>query len=307
MKSLLFLGVLVFSACSTPAYLKFDHDVPGSAPKIFAKNLIAANNEYVGYCAFSPDGTELYYAITTKDWFPSHMIRITAKNLLKKDTLYLKDRNYEGEPFISRDGNTMFFTAVLPPKDGGKWHADIFKVHRTKMGWGKAERLDSTVNTLASEWHISLTNTNTVYFTSEREEGTNALHGDIYKAGISGNQFVNLTKLPAPINTIYNDSDPLIAPDESFLIFHSDRPGGYGNHDLYICFNNNGTWTAPVNMGAKINSAGWEMAPSLTPDGKYLLYTYRKEMITSEPSKIYWVSTKILKEYRNEEKASGAY
>lgn len=299
MKRLLFL-LFVLCACRTPAYLKFDDDPPGLTPKVFAKNLIAADNEYVGYCAFSPDGSELYYSVTTRDWFPSHIVRVSTNNLQKKDTLLLQDRNYESEPFMTRDGKTMFFTAVLPPGKGENWNADIYKVRRTESGWSQAERLNSVINTKAGEWHISLSNANTVYFTSEREEGTSALHGDIYKAEIAGDYFVNLTKLPEPVNTKYNDSDPLIAPDESYLIFHSDRPGGYGNHDLYICFNNKGSWTVPVNMGAAINSAGWEMAPSLTPDGKYLLYTYRKEMTTNEPSKIYWVDMKILKNYRED-------
>ena len=300
MKRSLFLGVLVsaFSACQTPSYLKFDHDVPGLTPKIFARDIIAANNEYVGYCAFSPDGSELYYGVTTKDWYPSHIVRVSTTHLQRKDTLHLIDKNYEGEPVISKDGKSMYFTAILPPANGEKWNADIFRVRKSGNGWTEAERLDSTVNTKASEWHVSLSDNKTVYFTSEREEGTNALHGDIYRAEIAGDHFVNVTKLPEPINSKYNDSDPLIAPDESYLIFHSDRPGGYGGHDLYISFNKKGNWIQAVNMGPEVNSAGWEMAPSLTPDGKYLLYTYRKEMITSEPSKIYWVSTKILKRYK---------
>jgi Tol biopolymer transport system component len=52
-------------------------------------------------------------------------------------------------------------------------------------------------------------------------------------------------------------------------------------------------------MGIGINTDGWEMAPSLTPDGKYLLYTWRKSILTNEPSRIYWVSTKILEKYRH--------
>lgn len=49
----------------------------------------------------------------------------------------------------------------------------------------------------------------------------------------------------------FNDHDPFIAPDESCLIFSSNRPGGYGSNDLYISFrNDNDTWTAPRNMGA---------------------------------------------------------
>lgn len=290
--------VLLLVISCKPEYQKFDDNPPEEIPKVFAKNLIAPNNEHVGYCAFSPDGSELYYAITNDDWAMSKIIRISTDNVERKDTLYLKDRKYEGEPFITRDGKTMYFMAVLPPKEGEIWHADQYRAYRTNTGWGNSEPLDSTINSKASEWHVSMTDNNVMYFTSEREEGTSALHGDIYRVELKGGQFVNRTKLPSPINTKFNDSDPLIAPDESFLIFHSDRPGGFGEHDLYISFNNNGAWTNPVNMGEKINTAGWEMAPSLTPDGKYLLYTYRKALVTQEPARIYWVSTRILKQYR---------
>jgi Tol biopolymer transport system component len=281
-----------------PQYRKFDSSFPRKVPKIFAENLISKNNEHVGYSAFSPDGSELFYATTNDTWSMSKIIRISADNLNKKDTLYLKDRKYEGEPFISWDGKSMYFMAVLPSKEGEIWHADQYRVQKTGDGWSTPERLDSIINSKASEWHISMTRKNVMYFTSEREMGTSALHGDIYKVNVVGDKFINRVKLPYPVNTEFNDSDPLVAPDESFLIFHSDRPGGFGQHDLYISFNLRGSWTAPVNMGPTINTDGWEMAPSLTPDGKYLLYTYRKEMVTSEPARIYWVSTRILKNYR---------
>ena len=291
------LLLLSLTGCK-PKYLLFDNDPPGVTPKLFAKNLIAKNNEHVGYCAFSPNGTELYYAITNDEWSTSKIIKIGVSDLEKKDTLYLKDRKYEGEPFITRDGKTLYFMAVLPPKDGEIWHADQYRVHKTANGWSSPERLDSIINSDASEWHVSMTDNNVIYFTSEREKGTSALHGDIYRIELVGDKFINRKKLPYPINTDFNDSDPLIAPDESFLIFHSDRPGGFGEHDLYISFNVKGKWTDPVNMGDTINTKGWEMAPALTPDGKYLLYTHRKAMITSEPAKIYWVSAGIINKYR---------
>lgn len=283
-----------------PLYMKFDADVPNDTPKVFAEKIIAPNGEHVGYCAFSPDGTELYYAQTNEHWSESKLIRIHVDSLDKRVPLYLKDRRYEGEPFVTADGDTMYFMAVLPPEEGKQWHADQYRVRKEKDGeWGTPELLDSVINTPASEWHVSLTDDGVLYFTSEREEGTSALHGDIYKATVKGDSFTDLKKLPSPINSIYNDSDPLIAPDESFLIFHSDRPGGFGQHDLYITFYNGVNWTAPVNMGPLINATGWEMAPSLTPDGKYLLYTYREAMVTNNPAKIYWVSTSIIDRYRS--------
>jgi hypothetical protein len=42
------------------------------------------------------------------------------------------------------------------------------------------------------------------------------------------------------VNSEYNEADPFVAPDESYLIFQSKRPGGFGNNDLYISFRNKG-------------------------------------------------------------------
>lgn len=298
-----FLYVLFLSSLigCRAQYLKFDRDVPGIVPKQFAKSVISANGEHVGYGAFNPDGSMFYYAVTTEDWFPSKLLRVSVQNLQKKDTLYLRDSTYEGEPFLSADGKSLFFMVVLPPKEGVPWQSDIYKAAKGATGWVQPELLDTVVNSIASEWHLTTTKRNIAYFTSEREKGTSALHGDIYKADWKNGRFVNRVKLPPPINTDYNDSDPLIAPDESFLIFHSDRPGGFGQHDLYITFQHRGEWTTPVNMGSDINTQAWEMAPSLTPDGKYLLFTRRKELKTSEPAKIFWVNTRILKQYKKEQ------
>lgn len=287
------LIVFLLSACS-PEYLKFDNNPPCLTPKVFAKSIIAPNNEHVGYCAFSPNGSDLYYAVTNDNWAGSMILHVSTHNLERKDTLYLKDKIYEGEPFVTSDGKTMFFTIILKPVDGEIWQSDIYKVNKTLSGWSAPEILDPIINSSASEWHISLTDKNIAYFTSERERGTSALHGDIYRSELQDGKFINLTKLPPPINTNYNDSDPLIARDESYLIFHSNRPGGYGEHDLYISFNKNGKWSDPQNMGKDINTVGWEMAPTLTPDGKYLLFTRRKAIVTPEAAQIFWVSTKII-------------
>jgi Tol biopolymer transport system component len=194
--------------------------------------------------------------------------------------------------------------AVLPPQEGEEWFSNIYVAHKTGDDWSQPTPLKG-VNSGASEWHLSMTDDGVIYFASERELGTSAWNGDIYMGVAEGDSFVNVTKLPYPINTEYHESDPLIAPDGSFLIFHSNRPGGFGGEsmgvvhcDLYISFNEDGKWTDPVNMGAKINTTGIEMAPALTPDGKYLLFTRRAAIETMEPARIMWVSTRIIEQYR---------
>lgn len=302
MKKLFILTIIlimfVFECCSTRnGYLKFDSDIPDLEPKVFAKNIIGKDSMYVGYCSFNETGTEFYFAVTDKDWNTSRIFKVSAINPTKVDTLFFVDKTWEGEPFINYNGDKMFFTAILPPKENQPWQSDLYYLEKTDSGWSSPHLLKEPVNSSASEWHVSLTKNNILYFGSER--GTSRLKADIYRAIPENGQYNKIERLPYPINTEFNDCDPLIAPDESFLIFHSDRPGGYGAHDLYICFRNkNDEWSSPKNMGPSINTQGWEMAPSLSPDGQYIFFTRRKDFQTHEPSQIFWVNIKIIEKFR---------
>jgi Tol biopolymer transport system component len=100
-------------------------------------------------------------------------------------------------------------------------------------------------------------------------------------------QPVNLGQL---VNSSSDEHDPLIAPDERYLIFTSTRPGGAGEADLFISFKQDNQWQAPQNMGVKINTAMYEYCPNLSPDGKYFLFSSEMD--------VKWISTEILKRYR---------
>jgi hypothetical protein len=279
------------------AYLKFDSDVPGIEPKVFAKDIIGRNNTYVGYCTFDNTGNEFYYAITDADWGISRILKITTKDPGKIDTLLLVDKMWEGEPFINHKGNKMFFTVINPPKNNAPWQSEFYYMEKTDTGWSIPHLMEPPINSTSSEWHVSATYDDVIYFGSEREG--DRLKADIYRAVLEEGRYKKVEKLPFPVNTEYNDCDPLIAPDESWLIFHSNRLGGFGEHDLYISFRNTrNEWTQPKNMGPAINTKGWEMAPSLSPDGKYLFFTRREAFQTKTPSEIYWVDIKIIDQFK---------
>lgn len=60
---------------------------------------------------------------------------------------------------------------------------------------------------------------------------------------------------------------PTITPDGRILIFARDGEGGLGGMDLYVSFRIGNRWTAPMNMGPKINTAGNELFPYVHHDG----------------------------------------
>jgi Tol biopolymer transport system component len=78
-----------------------------------------------------------------------------------------------------------------------------------------------------------------------------------------------------------------ISPDERYIVFDSERDGGMGLGDLYVCFREiDGSWSEAINLGDGVNSSDGEGIPHITPDGKYLFYTTHRD--------IYWVSTDFI-------------
>jgi hypothetical protein len=79
---------------------------------------------------------------------------------------------------------------------------------------------------------------------------------------------------PVPFDSSDDDFDPFFAPHGRSVLFFSDRPGGSGKEDLWQAPYDaaTGRYGAPRNLGPRINSAGREWAPALSPDGDWLLF-----------------------------------
>ena len=101
-----------------------------------------------------------------------------------------------------------------------------------------------------------LTKDGTMYFFSNRKGGFGK--SDIYHSRLENGEYKVVKNLSSPVNSEFSDYDSFIAPDESYLIFSSDRPGGYGKYnDIYITFRKkDGTWTEPKNLGYDFRDSG---------------------------------------------------
>ena len=82
---------------------------------------------------------------------------------------------------------------------------------------------------------------------------------------------------PSPLyfNDInFSNGQASLSPDGKTMYFASDRPGGFGGTDLYKTVKgDDGRWSAPVNLGRKINTEGNEMFPYYDARGGYLFYS----------------------------------
>ncbi|MDR3183825.1 MAG: hypothetical protein LBT49_00245 [Prevotellaceae bacterium] len=65
----------------------------------------------------------------------------------------------------------------------------------------------------------------------------------------------------------YSVGHACLSPNDSVLYYVSDMPGGFGGTDIYYSELVGGEWSAPVNAGPILNTAGNEMFPTMDSTG----------------------------------------
>ncbi len=92
----------------------------------------------------------------------------------------------------------------------------------------------------------------------------------VFSVNYDGNEWVNEQELGINSNN-FDNAHPAVSPDNKFLYFTSNRPGGYGGKDLYVVeIKGNGIYGTPRNLGPRINTFGDEQYPFVSKDN--LLY-----------------------------------
>src|SRR4029079_412996 len=85
----------------------------------------------------------------------------------------------------------------------------------------------------------------------------------------------NVIMLGSDINVPgYNDAQSSISSDGLKLFFNSNRPGGFGNFDLYVATRPTleAPWGPAVNLGSQVNTAFDDKGPEISPDGGVLYF-----------------------------------
>lgn len=288
---------------------------PGMIPEIFAPGIVSTGH-YEQSNSFSSDGNAFYYTLVGPRFGITLFMQMQSGIWSNPQTAPFSGKYNDYYPFYSPDGKKLFFASKRPVSGQGEPRKDfdIWIVKKIKNHWSAPQNIGSPVNTEGYELHPTVTKDGTLYFVSSRKGGKGRM--DVYRSRIVDGRYTDPENLGSSINTEFAESNPYIAPDESYLIFTShNRPNGYGKYDLYISFHKaDGSWTAARNMGDQINSKNNESTPNLSHDGKYffftsarnshvsysdLKYTYAniKKMLNNPGNgrgDIYWVDAKII-------------
>lgn len=185
-------------------------------------------------------------------------------------------------PVLRLDGRALAFTSNRAggwdrSGRGEVYREDFWTSDRIGPGpkdWSPARLLEGALNGPESEGAGSLSGDGRqlVFSACSRSDGLGDC--DLYEARLSGGGWSAGRNLGAAVNGPSWDSHPALSADGDRLIFASNRPGGLGGSDLWICERlDGGGWGAPVNLGAPINTEGAENGPYLHADGRSLYFS----------------------------------
>ena len=265
---------------------------PGATPEVFARDLVslADTNEHVAP-SFSPDGNDvIWYANRWPDPGPS--VLMTARRESGRWSAPLATP-FEGlMPAFAPDGRRVYFYAFTPGpslSQKGQSYLDIWTVEKRGTAWSEPKCLDLVAKypELRTAIQPRLTRNGTLYFMGYAPGPRN--DAGIYRAELINGEYAKPELLPRSINLPpFINWAPFIAPDESYLLFSSNRTGALDQYgDIYISRRQaDGSWTEPVSLGAPVNTPEQEVFPGMSPDGRYLFFC---RYTPGRKNDVYWV------------------
>ncbi len=182
----------------------------------------------------------------------------------------------DGEVYFSSDRSTN----QILQKDY-KWthrpFLDIFKVP-VDDAYRKTDDPKTLASPLNSKWHEGnfcfTKDKKTIYISKNNIDkgkqkfdslNTNAVH--LYKSVKKDSTWGALEKLPFN-NVNYSIEHPTLNKTEDTLYFSSNKPGGYGEFDLYaIAIKSDSIYGEAINLGNKINTKHREQFPHISQNG----------------------------------------
>ncbi len=166
--------------------------------------------------------------------------------------------------FFTPEGNTAPEKQVLDGISGIWWCTKIGAVWQEPVRAHLADR---------GEFHLDgpfAVCGNMLWFGSIRAGNYNEI--DIYTGELIDGEWRNWQNAGEQLNLEFGVGELYLTADGNSLYFGRTE-GGFGQTDLWLTTRDSQEWSTPVNLGNKINSAGDESRPFISPDSSELWFT----------------------------------
>lgn len=204
---------------------------------------------------------------------------------------------------LSKDGKELYLY-----RRGNDYDGNIYVTRLQGNGrWSNIVKLNDNINTKYWESHATISHDGKkLYFTSNRKDSYGGL--DIYVSERdTGNNWGPAKNLGPIVNSIYNEETPFLSDDDRTLFYSSAGLYNIGGYDIFSStLQNDGTWSAPLNMGFPLNSTdddlffhplgqGFEAYYSMISEGGYgLADIYRLEIFSDKNPRRFTVTGKAV-------------
>jgi len=279
---IIILAVCMAGCAGHTTGISYPDPVPDSLFRVFLPGIVSKEGLDFN-AAFSADGETFYFSRSRNRKYVIYQTVYKDNQWQPETVSSLFDTSYSNaDPFLAPD-NAIYFISNRPKdKSDTTRDYDIYRMVKQGNTYSAPEYL-AGVNSDSTEYYVSVARSGNIYFSSYRDGNL-----DLFMSQKTATGYEEPANLGVLINSVFDEHDPMIAPDESFLVYTSTRSDGFGEADLYITHKTNGQWGNPTNMGIGINTKTYEYCPYLTPDGKYFFYSSENE--------VKWISSNVLKQ-----------
>jgi len=193
-----------------------------------------------GWPCIFPDGLTLYFvsergagimvtsrATRSDNWGPPVALGPPINSIPPDDSQFMA---------ISFDGLELYIGGHTVPRPGGFGGSDLWMSTRSAVSdaWDPPLNLGPTVNSSAHDRYPSISADGlALFFSSYRPGGHGGQDIWVTTRVTKDDDWGTPVNLGPMVNTSSSDGGPSISADGRTLYFYSNRPGGYGNHDLW--------------------------------------------------------------------------
>jgi hypothetical protein len=256
-----------------PPYL--GQPLPDTTPRVFASGVVSTGNIHSSL-AIAPDGREMFWNTVDMKTFTTRLmhVRVVGDTWSKPQTPPFADGMSAQSARFSPDGRRLCYS--VRTEQG----TVSMSVEKLGASWS-APRADEAMQ----DCRVSLASSGRAYFSSTMT--SKAWSSGIFSGRVSAGALTESVPLGPEINVPGGiDYTPWVSPDESVLLFSSNRPTTGDKEDMHVYVSartSTGQWASP----RRVSDIKGRF-PSISPDGRFLFFC-------GDDGNIYWADASILR------------